>query len=172
MEKVANKKYQSYLYKKRKNRKIEVKKVPKVINEVNEVDEKFNINSEKLEVQEVFTKEELKLYSELTEFLKGKNLILLSKIRLADLVKTKKEIVGKEKTIFFNKTKAKHIDFIITDIQWKIKVLIELDWDSHKKTNVVKSDKFKNKLFENLKIPLERFKNNSIHDLTKLLKYI
>ena len=135
-----------------KNKRIiHVIKRPEEINDFN-----------KLSIKPLFSYNELILYNELQEYIKNKNLILLSKVRLTDLIKVS------QYDIMFNKLSKKHIDFLITDTKGNIKVLIELDWESHESPLMKKNDKLKNELFDFLKIPLIRFKNNTIHDLNEI----
>ena len=94
-----------------KNKRIiHVIKRPEEINDFN-----------KLSIKPLFSYNELILYNELQEYIKNKNLILLSKVRLTDLIKVS------QYDIMFNKLSKKHIDFLITDTKGNIKVLIELD---------------------------------------------
>jgi len=117
-------------------------------------------------IKKVFTNEELRFYFELSEHIKEKeDVVLLTKVRLADFVKHNEY---KD----FSRISQKHIDFLISDNKWNIKLLIELDWYSHnyKKTQI--SDEFKNELFNNLKIPLVRFKNHANFDFRKIDLYL
>jgi len=139
--------------------------------QLEEIDEKL-IDTNNMKIVPVFTKEELRFYNWIKEKLKDKNLNVLSKIRIADFVKPTEYIEKIEWRKTFNKINRKHIDFIITDIQGKIKVLIELDGDSHQKEETIESDKLKNYLFDKLNIPLERYKNGEIFELSKIQKYI
>lgn len=70
-----------------------------------------------------------------------KNLQILAKIRLADLVEVNSGT--KDWSKYFNKIKSKHIDFAIAD-NMKIIALIELDDKSHEKDNRVQRDDFVN----------------------------
>ena len=78
------------------------------------------------------------------------------KVRLADIFKPEKG----EKWV--KRLWSKHVDFLITDKDQAFKPMlaIELDWDSHKQYRQIKSDKFKNEVFNNSPLPLIRFKNN------------
>jgi very-short-patch-repair endonuclease len=66
----------------------------------------------------------------------------------------------------------KHIDFIITDYNWKILALIELDGFSHNYDKTKNNDIFKNELFQNLNIPLVRFNVNSFYNFSILENYL
>lgn len=118
----------------------------------------------------IFTKTELKFFIKLNNKIKNTDFILSTKIRLVDLVDIKNAEYKKYMTIF-NKLSKKHIDFIITDKYWNIIVLIELDDKYHNNKKSKINDKFKNELFEYLKIPLVRFYAWNSYDFDKLDEY-
>jgi hypothetical protein len=120
----------------------------------------------------VFTKSEWDFYIKLKEYLKEKNVILLSKVRLADFVWFKEKLYWYEFGKNFGAIAQKHIDFIITDYNWRILALIELDGYSHNYDKTKNNDIFKNELFESLKIPLIRYKSNFHYDFSNLEKII
>lgn len=98
-------------------------------------------------------------------------LIIFSKPRLADFIDVKRS----EYKVYmptFNKISSKHIDFILLDKYWNLKVLIELDDHYHRKSKVKKNDDFKNELFEYLGLPLVLFKVWKEYDFSILDKYI
>ncbi len=77
------------------------------------------------------TKNELYFYKELKEIAKDNNLIVLAKIRLADLVEVEPMDKSSWQT-YFNKINKKHVDFALANPQnLQIKLLIELDDYSH-----------------------------------------
>lgn len=100
----------------------------------------------------LFTKNEFYFYKQLQKISKEKNLIPLAKVRLADFV----EVNNKSDYMkYFAKIRSKHIDFLLLDKETlKIVVAIELDDNSHSN----EKDEFKNKLFEQINIPLIRCK--------------
>lgn len=108
----------------------------------------------------LFSSEELKLYIKLLNFFTPKNIFVLAKVRLADLVKPA-EIIGYwEKQKVFMTLSQKHIDYVLTDCKWKILCLIELDWENHKKDKkTIKNDEFKNNFFKVVNLPLFRIRN-------------
>lgn len=79
----------------------------------------------------LLTKNELNFYQELNKIAKEKNLVVLSKIRMADLVEV--EPIDKYKwEIYFNRISRKHIDFALARTEnLKIELLIELDDYTH-----------------------------------------
>lgn len=119
--------------------------------------------------KKLFSKQELILYRKLKKYLKKRNdLILLTKVRLADYIKDENE----DKDAFF-KIGYKHLDFIITDYRWNIKVWIELDWKEHKTDKrKIKNDIFKEKLFKEIGIKIVRFQNYKFSNFHKLDEYI
>ena len=100
----------------------------------------------------LFTKNEYYFYKQLREIAETKNLIPLTKIRLADFI----EVTNKKEYMkYFAKIRSKHIDFLLLNKDTlNIVLAIELDDGSHNDNK----DEFKNKLFEQIKIPLIRCK--------------
>lgn len=100
----------------------------------------------------LFTKNEFYFYKQLQKISEERNLIPLAKVRLADFV----EVTSKSDYMkYFAKIRSKHIDFLLLDKETlKIVVAIELDDNSHSN----EKDEFKNKLFEQINIPLIRCK--------------
>ena len=89
----------------------------------------------------LLTKNEYYFFKKLKDITDEKNLQILAKIRLADLVEVNQGT--KDWNKYFNRIKSKHIDFAIAD-NMKIIALIELDDSSHEKDNRVKRDDFVN----------------------------
>lgn len=104
----------------------------------------------------LFTKNEFYFYKQLQKIAESKNLLPLAKVRLADFV----EVNNKSDYMkYFAKIRSKHIDFLLLDKEsLKIVVAIELDDNSHSN----EKDEFKNKLFEQINIPLIRCKGIGI----------
>lgn len=100
----------------------------------------------------LFTKNEFYFYKQLQKIAESKNLLPLAKVRLADFVEVNNKF---EYMKYFAKIRCKHIDFLLLDKETlKIVVAIELDDNSHSN----EKDEFKNKLFEQINIPLIRCK--------------
>ena len=73
---------------------------------------------------------EIDFYKKLKELADEKNLVVFAKVRLCDLVWVSKS--HKLFITFFNKIKAKQIDFVLCDVEtFEIKCLVELDDKSH-----------------------------------------
>lgn len=130
-----------------KNYKINIDETLKITHE-------FLENIEKSEYLMTYT--EKKFFESLNNYLKNKNYILFTKVRLADIFKIKKWRWYKGLSTY-NRIKSKHVDFVITDINWKILKVIELDDYRHKKININKSDSTKNIIFKTFNIDFIRF---------------
>ena len=77
------------------------------------------------------TKNELYFYKELKKIADEKNLVVLSKIRVADLVEVE-PMDRRQWQTYFNKINKKHVDFALANPQnLQIQLLIELDDYSH-----------------------------------------
>lgn len=123
-------------------------------NEIKKIQNEFLENIEKNEF--IMTYTEKKFFEVLNEYLKNKNYILFTKVRLADIFKIKKWKWFNWLSTY-NRIKSKHIDFLITDINWKILKVIELDDYRHSKINENKSDMTKNIIFNTFWIDFIRF---------------
>ena len=108
-------------------------------------------------IKSIFTKTELDFYKKLKNHLKNSDLEIFSKIRLADFIWINNNLNFSKKQWLLNKINKKHIDFIITDYNWKIKYLIELDDKYHNFKKSKENDNFKNELFNEMWIKLIRF---------------
>ncbi len=98
---------------------------------------------------------EIEFFNELTVHAKEKNLLVFTKVRLADLVFVPQTY--KYFNFFFSKIKAKHIDFVLCDAKtFEIKCLIELDDKSHDLPINTSRDKFKNKVIKAAEITFIR----------------
>ena len=109
----------------------------------------------------LLTSDELKFYKLLKPIVNRNELNLFTQVALYEIVKAK-DIKD------FNKIKSKSIDFVITDLNCKIKICIELDDASHLKDSRQKRDIFIETLFNDLGIKLLRIPVQSYYDLTTL----
>lgn len=123
-------------------------------------DFKGNINSSLL------TDNELNFYNKLKQLTDKFDLLLFSKVRLADIFKS-------DDYSSFNKIRSKHIDFIITDKNTKPIFFIELDDSTHNKKSNYKRDIEKNEIFEKTNNCIFRVKideiNSKLSELEKML---
>lgn len=109
----------------------------------------------------LLTSDELKFYKLLKPIVNRNELNLFTQVALYEIVKAK-DIKD------FNKIKSKSIDFVITDLNCKIKICIELDDASHLKDSRQKRDIFIETLFNDLGIKLLRIPVQRYYDLTTL----
>ena len=86
------------------------------------------------------------------------NFILLSKVRMEDIVKVGKNISWENKAIKRNYIKSKHFDFVILDKNGKILTIIELDGKSHNLETQKKYDQIKDEILKNVNLKLFRVK--------------
>lgn len=135
-----------------------ISKMPK-----NEQEEITNMDFSSLYEKKMYllTQNELKFYKLLKSITDKNNLNLFSQVALYEIVRSK-DIKS------FNKVKSKTIDFVITDVNCKINICIELDDPTHIKQNRQKRDKFIDNLFKELNIKLIRIPVQSYYNLNEL----
>ena len=134
-----------------------------------------NIDKQKIDIKEdtinynelyqkkiyLLTQDELKFYKLLKSITNRNNLNLFTQVSLYEIIKAKN-------IKDFNKIKSKTIDFVITDINCKIKVCIELDDKTHIKEQRQERDNFIEKLFKQLDIKLLRIPVQNYYNLKDL----
>lgn len=74
-----------------------------------------------------FSKAELFFYRELVKYTSKKNALVLSKVRIADLVEPKHRLNNSEFNKTFRRITQKHVDYVITDFSGRIRCVVELD---------------------------------------------
>lgn len=109
----------------------------------------------------ILTQNELKFYKLLKYITDRNNLFIFTQVSLYEIVKNKNYTD-------FNKIKSKTIDFVITDINTKIKICIELDDPTHIREDRQQRDKFINDLFNQLEIKLLRVPVQNWYDSKQL----
>lgn len=98
----------------------------------------------------ILTEREKNFYNELISIANKLNLHILSKIRLADIIKINDELTEKEKEKFLYRILSKHIDFALCDKETlEPTILIELQDNTHKLEERILSDRFKKTVLEN-----------------------
>lgn len=115
----------------------------------------------------LLTEAEFNFYKQLLDVIKDYNLVIFSKVRLADLVTIKSR---RNSIVYWNKIRSKHIDFVLCDKSSKVILCIELDDKSHYTKKSKQSDDFKNSLLKEVKIPLLRFKCTNEYDFGEILQ--
>ena len=138
--------------------------IDKIINKKNQNSQKIN-NNTKIDYKNLYNKKEylltqpeLKFFKLIKNITEKNNLNIFSQVALYEIV-TSKNIKD------FNKIKSKTIDFVITDVNSKIKLCIELDDTTHIRENRQQRDKFLEELFEQLNIKLIRIPVQSYYNL-------
>ena len=100
----------------------------------------------------VFTYHESILFEILDEFCRKNNLVLLSKIRIADFVQPYKQ---RNFYQWFNRISAKHVDFLICQPKsYKPLLAIELDDYTHNYKNRRDRDEFVNQVYYSVGLPI------------------
>jgi topoisomerase-associated Zn-finger domain protein len=92
----------------------------------------------------LLTKNEYSFYQKIKPIIQEKNLRVLCKIRLADLIEPEPNKNQKEWYAAFNRIKSKHIDFAIATENMKVIVLVELQDNTHQKSDRKERDEFVN----------------------------
>jgi hypothetical protein len=99
------------------------------------------------------------------------NLVIIPKVRLADIVKIPREY--KYNKSLWYKIQAKHVDFLLCNSYYLSPVMaIELDGSFHNTEEAKKNDIFKNEVFEDVGLPLLRVERSSYYDIEKLKNII
>ena len=145
--------------------------IDKIINgkniESENKEEEKNINYKDLYIKKdyIMTEQEYKFYRLLKNYTSKNNLNLFAQVSLYAIVNSKYYSD-------FNKIKSKSIDFVITDVNCKIKLCIELDDYTHIKENRQKRDNFIDKLFEELEIKMLRIPVQNYYNMTDIERKI
>lgn len=88
------------------------------------------------------------------------------KVRLADIVRTRKGLEPKERQAAFNKICAKHVDFVICrDDTLETVCVVELDDSTHGREDRVVRDIFLDDVCDCCDIPLVRFKARASYNV-------
>ncbi|ABW19360.1 DUF2726 domain-containing protein [Alkaliphilus oremlandii] len=114
-----------------------------------------------------FTKNENLFFRTLQEALKEENVIILSKVRIIDII----SIPERQKNFiyYFNKLKAKHIDFVVCDKDYFSPIYcIELDDKSHLREDRIQRDILVNEIFKKVEMPLIRIKAKESYEVNEI----
>jgi len=113
-----------------------------------------------------------KAFFNLLKSIIGNNYLLLSKVRIADLI----YFPGNETSDFyhyFNKIKAKHVDFLICDNELMQPLfIIELDDVSHLREDRQERDKFVDQAFKSAGIPILHIKSAACYNQSEIAGYL
>jgi len=137
--------------------------------------EEENIDYSVYKKKLLLTKREYAFYKSLKPITDKYNLHILAKVRLEDIVSVSNNLPYKEKNAARNRIKPRHIDFVLVDQDFYLKLAIELDDNSHDTAKAQKIDQFKDKLLETTGIPLIRIRDmadleNQICDKLNLIR--
>lgn len=103
----------------------------------------------------LLTKAEYSFYKILKEICDQNKILICPKVRMEDFL----EVTDKKNYMKYRGyIKSRHIDFMLCDSDLRIIAGLELDDNSHKKSNVQEKDDFKNNVFKTVNIPLYRVK--------------
>lgn len=123
-------------------------------------------------IPKLMTPAEQRFYKALVQSIQGRA-IIMSKVRIADLVKVKTGRKEKRFWFYFSKISQKHIDFVLLDpVTFSTLCTIELDDSSHWRPDRMKRDRFINQLMVNTGIPLVRFKVQRVYDQEKIVNLL
>lgn len=122
-------------------------------------------------VESIVTKTEKQFLQVLLSVVPNEDFYILTKVRLADIVKVRKDTNNYLK--HFNKIKSKHIDFLICDcVDFEPLLAIELDDPSHLNEEAQDRDYVKNRVLESAGIPILRVKTQKKYDGQRILQDI
>ena len=111
-----------------------------------------------------FTQSEKSFFEELIKQ-NNERYIILSKVRLEDIVSAKKSLDWKEKGIKRNYIKSKHLDFVILNRHYRnILSVIELDGKSHDTEKQGRYDKIKDDILRSIGVKFYRVKVGEIYE--------
>ena len=110
------------------------------------------------ERKNLLSKTEYTFFRVLSDFCTKNNLIFCPKVRMEDFL----SVTDKQNyTKYRGYIKSRHIDFLLCDRSLHVLCGIELDDKSHDTAKAQKNDNFKNKVFEQIKLPLFRIRTTS-----------
>lgn len=104
----------------------------------NQADEEEKTTSEKIVypyklTKSIFSDKEKYFYRDVRPIADKLGLLVFTKMRIADLLYIPEGTQDYQR--WLNKIKAKHIDFILTDTEYRIKLLVEIDDPTHNRTD-------------------------------------
>lgn len=115
----------------------------------------------------VLTMNEQKLYKALKPIIDGNNLTVFPKVRLADFIYCPR--TTRNFYTWFNKISAKHIDFLICDLNAKPLLAVELNDNSHDTVAGKKRDDFVDDVYYNVKLKSLYLRNYDVRELESLI---
>lgn len=113
---------------------------------------------------------ELELYKKLITACP--NYIVMSQVRLADIVETESDLSQEDENFWFDRIKSKSVDFVICDKDMRVKLCIELDGPHHAKPDRRKADAMKDETLTTCGIPILRLDVRDLHAVPQLGRMI
>lgn len=102
----------------------------------------------------LFTSNEYHELKKLAAYTKANNMEVLAKVRMLDLLEPRSDLKW-YKTLLY-KIQAKHVDFVVTDTDYNVIAIIELDDTSHKRPDRIRRDLFVNEVLSGVGYKLIR----------------
>ena len=143
---------ENFIYKKRRN-EMRNNEVPQQDNKILDEEIKLETNNNKNEVvnqkyknsyepKYLMTLNEKAQFKKLQEWAQSRGVIVFSKVRLLDLITPRKEQDNYTFKSLLWKIQAKHVDFVICDQNIKTKCIVEINDNSHYRSDRQERDKF------------------------------
>ena len=115
----------------------------------------------------VLTKSEQKLYEALKPIIEKNNLVVFPKVRLADFIYCPKNT--NDSYAWFNKIRAKHIDFLICNSNTEPLLAVELDDEYHETAAAVERDMFIDDVYRKVRLEILHLRNYDEEDLESMV---
>lgn len=113
----------------------------------------------------LFTAAERSFYGVLCKTTEGKA-VVFGKVRVADVLKTKKGLNASKRQTAFNQISAKHFDFVLCNPDdLSVIAAVELDDSSHNSKKRIERDKFLESACEAADFKLHRFKASNSYNI-------
>jgi hypothetical protein len=123
-------------------------------------------------VPSLYTKSEL-IFHEVLQEAVGDEVVLMGKVRLADIITVKKEGDGSAWRSAFNRIQSKHLDYVACDPEtYAIEFVVELDDRSHERKDRQERDAFVEGALDYAGVPLYRFPVEESYSVKKIRKQI
>lgn len=120
--------------------------------------------------EKLLTDNEKLFYKVIKEVTKDKEIIIQTQVVLYEIIETKKK--NKYFNFYFNKIKAKSIDYVLVDYDFNILVCIELDDTTHNRPDRIQRDEFINQLFRETNTRLIRVPAQPYYNVDRIRKLI
>ena len=114
----------------------------------------------------LLSKNELAQYKKLKKIADVRGFVICPKVRLFDIIEPKRDHV-KYKTLMY-KIQAKHVDFVVCDNDMQIKVIIELDDNTHYQKKRMERDSFVDSILQSVgyRVIHTKYIENDIFDFS------